>query len=200
MKPSKNRVFCKNCGRFKMFFETEKKADNFIAFNKEEIEQESGVSPQRSYFCLFCGGWHTTSSKEWFGGSKNELIVEEFLKKTAISSQKLVSSNTPKTYDIKRNELITELENQVKAMDNNQMEIFFSEKIGLLNKEIADLCTPLNELEIAKLKELRQTLENVYIVRKRNGFLKSPRNNEELNRKESDEWRMWLEKRGYNIE
>ena len=49
MKPTKNKVFCKDCGRTKMLFETEKKAENFIKFNKEEIEAESGYGPQRSY-------------------------------------------------------------------------------------------------------------------------------------------------------
>ncbi len=46
MKPIKNKVFCKNCGRTKMLFDTEKKAENFIKFNKEEIETESGYGPK----------------------------------------------------------------------------------------------------------------------------------------------------------
>ena len=65
MKPTKNRVFCKDCGRSKMLFETEKKATTFIKFNGEDIEKESGFKPERSYFCTFCGGWHVTSKKEF---------------------------------------------------------------------------------------------------------------------------------------
>ena len=38
MKP-KNRVFCYDCGRPKLLFETEKKALNFIKFNADEINE-----------------------------------------------------------------------------------------------------------------------------------------------------------------
>jgi len=78
MKPTKNKVFCKDCERTKMLFETEKKAENFIKFNHEEIEAESGYSPIRSYFCIFCGGWHITSLKEKIVISKNEQMFEEY--------------------------------------------------------------------------------------------------------------------------
>jgi hypothetical protein len=64
MKPTKNRVYCKDGARVKMLFETEKKAATFIKFNKEEIESESGISPSRSYYCIACNGWHVTSKKE----------------------------------------------------------------------------------------------------------------------------------------
>lgn len=63
MKPTKNRVFCYDCGRNKMLFETEKKANNFLKFNAEEIEEESGKRPVRSYFCQSCCGWHITSQE-----------------------------------------------------------------------------------------------------------------------------------------
>lgn len=39
MKPTKNRVYCRDCGRVKMLFETEKQADTFIRFNREEIAE-----------------------------------------------------------------------------------------------------------------------------------------------------------------
>lgn len=64
MKPTKNRVYCKDSGRKKMLFETEKKANTFIKFNSEEIAAESGFGPSRSYFCIFCNGWHVTSKAE----------------------------------------------------------------------------------------------------------------------------------------
>ena len=83
MKPSKNRVFCKDCGKTKMFFETEKKADNFIKFNGEEIMQESGFKPERSYFCIYCGGWHLTSQKENLNiKSRTERVVDRYLEDT----------------------------------------------------------------------------------------------------------------------
>lgn len=87
MKPTKNRVFCKNCGRSKILFETEKKAQNFIKFNSEEIEAETGYSPQRVYYCVFCGGWHTTSMKETRGTSRNEHLFEEYQKQKQINQE-----------------------------------------------------------------------------------------------------------------
>jgi len=60
MKPTKNRIFCLVCGRAKMLFESQSKADNFIRFNAEEIMEENGYAPIRSYYCPFCLGWHVT--------------------------------------------------------------------------------------------------------------------------------------------
>ena len=54
MKP-KNRVMCPDCGRLKMFFESESKANNFIKFNKDDIENGDEL---RSYYCPACCGWH----------------------------------------------------------------------------------------------------------------------------------------------
>jgi len=63
MKPTKNKVFCVSCKRSKMLFESQAKADNFILYNKEEIKEENGRAPVRSYYCRLCGGWHVTSSQ-----------------------------------------------------------------------------------------------------------------------------------------
>lgn len=64
MKPTKNQIFCIGCKHKKMLFESKSKADNFIKFNGEEIENQSGKAPTRSYYCSFCGGWHVTSIAE----------------------------------------------------------------------------------------------------------------------------------------
>lgn len=61
MKPIKNRVFCPECGRAKMLFDSKKRAMTFIRFNKEEILAETGFAPKRCYYCEACGGWHLTS-------------------------------------------------------------------------------------------------------------------------------------------
>lgn len=64
-----------------MLFETEKKADTFIKFNAEEIEEETGYKPERSYFCVYCNGWHVTSKKEFFNvESKTERVLDEYEK------------------------------------------------------------------------------------------------------------------------
>lgn len=60
MKPTKNRIFCNECQRPKMLFETEKKALLFMKFNNEEIAEENEKVPSRAYFCEACAGWHLT--------------------------------------------------------------------------------------------------------------------------------------------
>jgi len=62
MKPKKNRIYCNACGGVRILFPTKKKADNFIRFNADEIMDETGKAPVRSYYCKLCGGWHVTSS------------------------------------------------------------------------------------------------------------------------------------------
>jgi len=196
MKPTKNKVFCKDCCRTKMLFETQKKADNFIAFNQEEIETESGYAPQRSYFCVFCGGWHITSIKETIGISKKEKLLENFLAEKAMNKIDYVEKTIDKV-DIaeKRNKIISVLENQIKGMDTSQMDIFFTEQINLLKKEIEDLSNPTNTVDKQRLKELRQELQIIFIVRKQNGFHKT-NNNEKLRERELEEWKLWYEKNG----
>lgn len=61
MKPVKNRIFCMECQRPKMLFDSKSKAVNFIKFNADEIKDENGIAPTRAYFCKACGGWHVTS-------------------------------------------------------------------------------------------------------------------------------------------
>ena len=77
MKP-KNRVFCYDCGRPKLLFETEKKALNFIKFNADEINEESGFKPERAYYCMACGGYHVTHNKEKICKSSTEKALERY--------------------------------------------------------------------------------------------------------------------------
>lgn len=59
-----------------MLFPTEKRADNFIRFNADEIMEETGKAPVRSYYCELCGGWHVTSN------SNQEYYIEKQYKET----------------------------------------------------------------------------------------------------------------------
>ena len=74
MKPSK-RIYCRECGRSKLLFETEQKALRFIKFNADEIEAETGRKPERAYYCVCCGGWHTTSMKN--NSIKSNYTIDE---------------------------------------------------------------------------------------------------------------------------
>ena len=53
MKPTKNRMFCRECNRPKMLFEEEKQALNFLKFNTGEYEEKV---PMRVYYCNACMG------------------------------------------------------------------------------------------------------------------------------------------------
>ena len=64
MSKPKNKIFCHDCNRPKILFETEKKAELFIKYNADEIGEQNrtGKKPVRAYYCQVCGGWHVTSS------------------------------------------------------------------------------------------------------------------------------------------
>lgn len=63
-KPKSSRVVCPACGRMKMVFETEKKAQNFMKFNNQNFDNTE-IVPVRAYYCAACGGWHVTKRKTW---------------------------------------------------------------------------------------------------------------------------------------
>ena len=46
---------CPDCGRQKMLFETERKANDFIRWNGGDMEHGDEL---RSYYCPSCCGWH----------------------------------------------------------------------------------------------------------------------------------------------
>lgn len=57
--PTKNSVFCPDCGRSKMLFQTEKEANLFIKFNGKDIDWHG--RPLRVYYCPACMGYHISS-------------------------------------------------------------------------------------------------------------------------------------------
>jgi hypothetical protein len=68
-----------------MQFESEKKALNFIKWNKESIEEEGdGNVPNRAYYCSFCCCWHITHMEENEIYKKNEeelnLKIDRFMR------------------------------------------------------------------------------------------------------------------------
>lgn len=78
MKPIKNRVFCNECRRTKMLFESENKALNFLRFNAGNFE---GTSPTRVYYCSACFGWHVTSREgESYINPLTDIVVDQFYK------------------------------------------------------------------------------------------------------------------------
>ena len=138
MKPTKNRVYCRDCGRVKMLFETEKQADTFIRFNREEIEERAGYCSARSYFCIICNGWHVTSKKE-HGHliSKSEKILGDY--KTMKLQLELRKEERKRHTD----ELLQDLKNQ----------------IGIIEKAFKDgkfeYCKEIIDSVLQKLKKIQ---------------------------------------------
>ena len=105
MKPTKCKVFCNDCNRTKMLFETEKKAETFIKFNNDNGEFEKGYSPSRSYYCISCCGYHVTSKPQNQNiKSKTALVLERYevvkekdrLNKEKIEQRKIESKKRKK--------------------------------------------------------------------------------------------------------
>jgi len=202
MKPTKNIVFCMNCQRSKMLFETEKKAENFIKFNSELIKSENGKAPERSYFCVFCNGWHITSMKEVFGLTKNEKLLEEKLKVKTEQTQKKESIKNNGIEQIDK--IRTELEIIIAEMDISQRNEYIINYINALNAEINDRLYSDNENNKSELKLLRKKLNVIYLIRKDAGIpkikdqVKVQSKLEKNYEKQIEEWRIWAESKGYN--
>lgn len=94
MKPTKNVIFCPDCQRRKMLFESEAKALNFIKFNGEEIEELNGRAPIRAYYCEACAGWHLTSKEALYDvASPTEKIINRYhAQKEKLQKIKLLNS------------------------------------------------------------------------------------------------------------
>ncbi len=76
MKP-KNRVMCPDCGRSKMLFETEKKAENFLKFNGNEVNPK-GDRTMRVYYCPACCGYHISSHVYKGDNTKTDKLIEAY--------------------------------------------------------------------------------------------------------------------------
>lgn len=107
MKPTKNRVFCMECGRSKMLFETEKKAQLFMKFNNEDIATENKNVPVRAYYCDACCGWHLTHISAAFAGpSRTDQAIERMrttinIKREAKQRASVIQKETCKTVQSK---------------------------------------------------------------------------------------------------
>jgi hypothetical protein len=188
MKPTKNRIFCRDCSRVKMFFETEQKAQNFIKFNGDEIKTESGYSPNRSYYCMFCNGWHVTSRIEILEVSRSQKIYEE------IKAQKKQIVNVKQNNADKLIAIKNELEDQINAIEVSQRENLVLDKIDSIQQDIEILLKSESGIYKEKLKEQRQKLDILNNIRKQYGFRKVSKKSVETQKKEDNEWLLWFEK------
>jgi hypothetical protein len=121
-----------------MLFETQSKADNFIKFNADTILEASGKSPERSYYCVFCGGYHITSNaSEDDGEQMNTRDYNLMDKAISLGRQKSLQK---KEYDI----LFPPLKEKITKIKELITNWHFDEVQALLNE-----CMP----EIEELRE-----------------------------------------------
>lgn len=88
-----------------MLFEEKKNADNFIHFNKDTILEESAKAPVRSYYCVFCSGWHVTSNPSLEHGEEQDKRDMELIENVISIKHDISSFNTAinqKIIEIKR--------------------------------------------------------------------------------------------------
>ena len=69
-------MLCPDCGKPKILFESESKANNFIKFNASEIPNGDKL---RSYYCPACCGWHV-SSHEYDGINRTARLLYAYHK------------------------------------------------------------------------------------------------------------------------
>lgn len=85
-KPTKNRIVCPECGRAKMLFETEAKANKFIEYNGSDIDCEGEL---RAYYCPACCGYHITSKQhKWTYDNQTKNLIEAFKRDTSMTPMK----------------------------------------------------------------------------------------------------------------
>lgn len=113
-----------------MFFETKSKADNFIKYNKNNILEENGYAPVRSYYCEFCCGYHVTS--------KTSIEVGERLDKK--EHEIMMQFSSTKIDDRNFNDFYVGMVNEIAKAESMMYDGDF-QKIDQLRKEFDDLRT-----------------------------------------------------------
>ncbi len=160
MKPTKNRIFCKACGRTKMLFETEKKAQLFMKFNNEEIASENDTVPARAYFCELCGGWHLTHfATVPKGASRTEQMIEHLNTSKEIRKVQKKKESVIKTANT--NYAISQLSEIDKYIANSEYTLALEVLDALLEMSKTKYIKPKLMKQIRAKKELVKSLQNM---------------------------------------
>lgn len=156
MRP-KHSIFCRDAGKSKLVFETEKKAWNFIRFNGQEILEESGKIPCRVYYCESCGGYHTSSKRNpGIIKSRTPDIIDAYKRETGKINNFILSKE--QLEEISR--IIFNLEKIVGSLLNNKnSKEEYEEKM----KEVSKLFKKLNGYEGNKnrIKKITNSIKKV---------------------------------------
>jgi len=92
MKPKRNYVHCLASNKTKVLFESKSKADNFIKYNSQEILEENGKAPVRSYYCQVCGGYHVTSNPSKEAGVEFNLRDQRIVESLKRNKEKIAET------------------------------------------------------------------------------------------------------------
>lgn len=134
---------CPDCGRAKLLFETEKKAETFLKFNMDELNPD-GNRTMRVYYCPACCGWHISSHEYKGKNDHTDKLIAAYHKDL------LMKKDPTKEGEI----LFKELE-QHKFKNRSQVNAYLRER-----KDI-----PGNVKEYARLKYYR-----LYNITKDSGY------------------------------
>lgn len=125
---AKNRIYCPDCRKRKVLFESESQANNFIKFNSQDIEAANGYAPIRSYYCPLCCGWHVTSLEESLWQDKPtiaELILKEKQKmKETIAKRATMHKQEPVCQKESEETAREQLLKEIKALFMAEMDVF----------------------------------------------------------------------------
>lgn len=115
----KNRVFCRECSRPKMLFESEKKAQLFMKYNNEDFDAENRQVPVRAYYCEACCGWHLTHITDPLTGpSKTEQAIKRM--RTSINMNRESKKRTSAIRSEISNKVVSQLAIIDKHIANNE--------------------------------------------------------------------------------
>ena len=97
----------------------------------------------------------------------------------------------------KKDKMFNDLESHIIELDIPQKELFFSEQIDILKKQIEQLLTSTNSSNLETLKNLRLNLELIYVIRKKYGYSIERKINQKVEderKQETEQWKLWFEK------
>ena len=156
MKPTKNKVFCRECGRTKMLFEDEKQALTFIKFNSNNFDDRS---PIRAYYCEACFGWHVTSREgETYRNPMTETMIKDYNQvKGANNLQGWYDQETQKLFNSLKSKCMSIIKGKKKTIDGILQQLKYIEDLkeklslklnsndmDLINKMITDTKNQIN--------------------------------------------------------
>jgi len=133
MKP-KNRIWCPDCNRPKMLFETERKANDFIKWNGEDLA--TGSETLRAYYCPSCCGWHIShrSYKPVYESRTDELIgaYRRMISKKGTDRIDRLLTNKGETVLRMAENIFKELPEEIRTVDSknalrNAVSLYFSQ-------------------------------------------------------------------------